>query len=36
MVVYLVSLDSQENNLLGNIIYVNISKPDSEMRDQGI
>ena len=27
IVVYLVSLDSQKNYLLGNIIYVNIGKP---------
>ena len=27
IVVYLVSLDSQKNKLLGNIIYVNIGKP---------
>ena len=26
IVVYLVSLDSQKNKLLGNIIYVNIGK----------
>ena len=27
IVVYLVSLDSQKNKLLGNIIYVNIENP---------
>ena len=27
IVVYIVSLDSQKNELLGNIIYVNIGKP---------
>ena len=27
IVVYLVSLDSQKNKILGNIIYVNIGKP---------